>query len=396
MEKNNTQSQAKALLRKYLHGDCTPEEEMKVLNWYQSLDKLSNIDVSDVDFQIQAKKIKRDTIESLSRKRNTPLQLLFQRHRYFLRIAGIFAVFIILGIITFNYYRSSHISQTHVASAVHPEARDILLPVDSLPSLRLPDGRITYLGGNLLLNEKSIDVSLIKEENGTILYKVQQNSNEKYLSSLTRETIIFSSPKGYKSKLLLADGSTVFLNSGASLEYPIVFKKESRNVKLIGEAYFEIAHAMDRPFYVETQQAKIKVLGTKFNVRAYSDEVTTTTSLIQGTIRLITPKSNVILKPGDQYSTNENGFSMLNKGVDLSDVTSWKDGYFSFNDAKITDILEQLGRWYNIEEINIVKNSEEKITGTFQQSNSLRDVLDRLEEVSDIKFEIKGRRLMVL
>src|SRR5690606_16414922 len=120
------------------------------------------------------------------------------------------------------------------------------------------------------------------------------------------------------------------------------------------------------------------------------------TSLIQGTIRLITPKSNVILKPGDQYSTNENGFSMLNKGVDLSDVTSWKDGYFSFNDAKITDILEQLGRWYNIEEINIVKNSEEKITGTFQQSNSLRDVLDRLEEVSDIKFEIKGRRLMVL
>lgn len=273
------------------------------------------------------------------------------------------------------------------------DADDIYLPQDSLPFILLPDGDTQLLeesGDNVLPHA---GVKLIKDEDGNIVYAVQHQVN---LEASSDKKIVFSTPKGHSSKILLSDGTQVWLNSGSSLEYPAIFSATERRVKLIGEGYFDVARQTEKPFYVETEKGPvIEVLGTSFNVAAYQEEGKTTTTLVDGVVRLLGHNHKMILKPNEQVAGSAHDATWRKQVVNVDDFISWKDGYFSFNARSIEEILAVVQRWYSIENIEFKHYSKERFTGTFKRTKSLKSLLLKLEKISNVKFHIKERRIVV-
>lgn len=277
---------------------------------------------------------------------------------------------------------------------VRQHVNDIYLDPDSLPTLQLPDGNRQLLTTDIKNSLRDVGVKLLKSEDGQVIYEVQQHGGSQNL--LPQKKVVFSTPKGHASRILLADGTQVWLNSGSSLEYPVFFSGTDRRVKLQGEGYFDVAHNKEQPFYVETDLGPlIQVLGTSFNVSAYEGEHSTTTTLVRGSVRLISDDNNMVLIPNEQVIAGRNERMWTKSKVNVDDIISWKDGYFSFNASSVEDILDKVQRWYNIEEIEYKYQSEEEFTGTFKRTKSLRSLLEKLEKISNIKFDIKERRIVV-
>lgn len=271
---------------------------------------------------------------------------------------------------------------------------DIYLATDSLPILQLPNGNRQLLAADTKNLLEDVGIKLLKDDDGQIIYEVQQHAVSQSLSP--QKKVVFSTPKGHSSRILLADGTQVWLNSGSSLEYPVFFSGTERRVKLQGEGYFDVAHNKEQPFYVETDLGPlIQVLGTSFNVSAYQGEHSTTTTLVHGSVRLISDDHNMVLAPNEQVIAGRNERMWKKNKVNVDDIISWKDGYFSFNASSVEDILDKVQRWYNIEEIEYRYKSDEEFTGTFKRTKSLRSLLEKLEKISNIKFDIKERRIVV-
>src|SRR5690606_27213140 len=139
----------------------------------------------------------------------------------------------------------------------------------SVPFLQLPNGEIQLLEGGSSNTLAETGVKITQGSAGEVIYEVQQADD----SRSQQENIVFTTPKGQSSKILLIDGTEIWLNSGSSLTYPAAFSDKERRVKLTGEGYFEVAHDATKPFYVETDEGPlIRVLGTSFNVSAYKGE----------------------------------------------------------------------------------------------------------------------------
>ncbi len=167
-------------------------------------------------------------------------------------------------------------------------------------------------------------------------------------------------PRGQRSELLLPDGSKVWLNAESKILYPEKFNHQNRIVMLQGEAYFDVTKS-EKPFIVKTDRIDIEVLGTEFNVMAYPNEKSITTTLVTGKVNVkrINPETKklqkAILTPNHQaiYDKNEDRFIL--DQVDVSTFTSWKQGKLIFDKAPIIDIVNALERWYDVE-INLQKN----------------------------------------
>ncbi|NGM62644.1 FecR family protein [Sphingobacterium sp. SGG-5] len=273
------------------------------------------------------------------------------------------------------------------------KADDIYIIPDSVPFVQLPNGEIQLLeeSQSNVLAETGVKIRV--GENGERIYEVQQIADGRMSQA---EDMVFTTPKGQSSKVLLIDGTEVWLNSGSSLTYPRSFSGKERRVKLTGEGYFEVAHNKEKPFYVETEKGPlIRVLGTSFNVSAYKGENKTTTTLITGLVRLTGDHHNLLLKPSEQVIASHNDRIFHKKQVNVNDFISWKDGYFSFNGQSVPEILAEVRRWYNIQQIDYTYMPEERFTGTFKRTKSLRSLLLKLEKISNVKFEIKERRIVV-
>ena len=156
-------------------------------------------------------------------------------------------------------------------------------------------------------------------------------------------------PYGKRSKILLADGTLVHLNSGSTFMYPSTFDGASkREVYLEGEAYFEVSKEKDRKFIVQTKYKVIEVLGTKFNVLVDLDERYFETVLVEGSVSVNTNKGNKILNPAQSYSIIDNKIEEI-KSVKTSIYTAWIDGKLKFHDHSFSDVIQQIERIYNIE-----------------------------------------------
>lgn len=272
---------------------------------------------------------------------------------------------------------------------------DIYLANDSVPFVRLPNGAIQLLDGNISASLVGAGVDISKGENGETIYQVQRHVDPSSLEEW--RNMVFSTPKGQSSKVILHDGTQVWLNSGSSLEYPVAFSVTERRVKLVGEAYFDVEHMRDKPFYVETDKGPlIQVLGTSFNVSAYKEDQSATTTLIEGSVQLIGKNNQTVLRPNEQVIAGMHDHVLKKERVNVADFISWKDGYFSFNGQSIPEILATVQRWYDIEEIDYTYLPKEKFTGTFKRTKSLKSLLVKLEKISNVKFQIKERRIVVM
>ena len=211
-----------------------------------------------------------------------------------------------------------------------------------------------------------------------------------------------STPTGRQYHIQLPDGTEVWLNAASSIHYPTVFSGTERVVDITGEAYFEVAKDAARPFKVKAGQgAQIDVLGTHFNVNAYSNEPAIATTLLEGSVRFRGrggpngEEKSELLKPGQQtqYDQASHALTVAND-VETAQVVAWKNGKFDFNDMGLKKVMQQLERWYDIDVVYEKNVPDIKFFGKMTENIPLNDLLIILEK-SKVHFQMQGRKLIV-
>lgn len=234
------------------------------------------------------------------------------------------------------------------------------------------------------------DISITKTKEGEVVFTVKSVNTTEPPTYSTIQT-----PRGGQYKINLPDGTQVFLNAESSLRFPNRFSTIDRAVKLIGEGYFEVTKDKKRPFIVSTSSQMIRVLGTQFNVNAYNDKKSVKTTLVEGSVSVVIGnKAPVLLRPGQQSSSNDNG--ILVRDVDLNEAIAWKDGYFMFKNDSIEDVMSEISRWYDVNVMYNDGNPNVKFTGAVSKTKNISAILKAIEETSNVKFKIQGKNITVL
>lgn len=193
-------------------------------------------------------------------------------------------------------------------------------------------------------------------------------------------------------KISLADGTNVWVNSSSELRFPAQFAKNERRVFLKGEAYFEVAKDASKPFYVETGDMKVRVLGTHFNVSAYEQRNKTT--LLEGSVEVTSATKSVVIAPGQSAEWTEG--SLRVRKANLQKVMAWKNNEFFFQEDNIVSIANQLKQWYDLD-ISLTKEVSltETYSGEIRRDVRLSEVLKMLEFVSKLDFTLDKNKLLI-
>lgn len=260
-------------------------------------------------------------------------------------------------------------------------------------TLTLADGRQVVLDNSADEKLKAAGI-LVKVDGGQIVYDMRNASPENETAKMAYNTI--ATPVGSNYQLVLPDGTKVWLNAMSSLKFPVAFSGNERNVELIGEGYFEVARDKSKPFFVNTDGVKIKVLGTHFNVSAYRNDGQVKTSLLEGAVELAAGNKLTRLQPGEQGVYTANASSIKKEQFNANDIMAWKNGYFIFRDESIEDIMKKVSRWYNIEVVYEAGAEQKKYGGKYLKSSPLAELLTSLELTGTVHFKKDGRRVIVM
>lgn len=206
-----------------------------------------------------------------------------------------------------------------------------------------------------------------------------------------------ATPRGMDFKVILPDGSEVWLNAESVIEFPSAFTATERRVQLKGEAFFKVARNEDCPFIVTSDQLKVKVLGTEFNFKTYATEAPHV-SLVKGAVEVFRPgdeSPSAILQPGQDATPDPKG-GLRVQSVDTYAVTQWVNGFFYFDNQPLVDILCELGRWYNLGVVfRNTASMEDKIHFSASRSESIDEALKNLNSLRKFKVSMQGNNLMV-
>lgn len=233
-------------------------------------------------------------------------------------------------------------------------------------------------------------VQVVKLDSGFVAYQGGKNNSSEAVAFNTLTT-----PRGGQFKIMLPDGSLVWLNAASSLKYPAVFTGDKRVVELAGEAYFEVAANARQPFYVKSKGQEVMVLGTSFNINTYDDEPVAVTTLLSGKVKVSGASFSGVMQPGEQVQRKGSDNWQLIKDVDTDNVMAWKKGLFSFDRADVTTVMRQLARWYDVTVIFETKNRQQQFMGEIPRNVSLDKALEILK-FSDIHYIVTGRTIKII
>jgi ferric-dicitrate binding protein FerR (iron transport regulator) len=213
------------------------------------------------------------------------------------------------------------------------------------------------------------------------------------------EIVVFSTSYGETKQVILPDKSVVWINAGSSLKYPSKFIEKNRSVKLKGEAFFSVTKDLARPFIVKTPNLSVKVLGTKFNLKAYPDDDQVVASLQEGKIDIQTAqRQHRELTPNEQLVYNNQTSTLKINKISSGDIPDWKNGNLLFSDATMGEILQTLKRHFNISfDIDqAIDLSTEHYTIKFERNENLEQILQVLTDVAGDFYYFKENGQMVL
>ncbi len=195
-------------------------------------------------------------------------------------------------------------------------------------------------------------------------------------------------PAGQRAEITLKDGTKVWLNAKTKLSFPDSFSGKTREVKLDGEAFFEVAHDKTKPFIVDAGKYQVKVLGTKFNLRTYPETEIFETSLLEGSVEInLGSKRGVMLKPNERIS-NVDG-SMVISPIDNTDDFLWKDGIINFDNLTFPEIVHKLELYYDTKiEVKNNKILGNHFTGKFRVKDGIEHILEVLQLKNNFSYTI--------
>ena len=284
----------------------------------------------------------------------------------------------LLGIIATGLYfwntAGNKTATTYVKNDVAPGSNKAVLI--------LGDGSRVALdsAGNQTLRQGTI---AIHQQGGQLQYDQQGTE-----TSVSYNTL--STPRGGQFQIILPDGTKVWLNAASSLRYPTAFTGGERRVEITGEAYFEVAKNAAMPFRVKiSREATVEVLGTHFNINAYTDEAAIRATLLEGKIKVM----DVVLNPGEQAQITT-GIN-IQRHVDTSAVMAWRYGLFNFEGQNLKEVMRQLSRWYDIEVIYEGTVPDIVFGGKMLRNINLSQLLKVLED-AEVHFTLEeGRKLII-
>ena len=253
--------------------------------------------------------------------------------------------------------------------------------------LTLSSGQQVMLADTIVhVNEKGMVISNFPDKE--LVYKIMNDT-------MKTETIYntVTVPRGGEYKLVLADGTIVWLNSDSHIRYPVTFSGNTRQVELEGEAYFEVAKDVEKPFIVRMNEYNVRVTGTQFNVRNYLNESLATT-LVEGGVQIERKGKVDRLRPGQQAVLENNEIRI--RVVNVEEQVAWRHGAFGFTQCRLENIMEELARWYDIDVFYMNQQVKDyHFSAWFKRSSSINEVINILEKTKKISLDLKGRILTV-
>ena len=281
------------------------------------------------------------------------------------------------------------------SSSPKEESRPLIQPGTQQAQLTLPDGSV------IDVDKKEVNVVVdgiqVKYKEGVLSYQPtvttqHEEKNVEEQSAKSNELVI---PRGGENTVILADGTTVHLNAGSKLTYPVRFVGKRRLVALEGEAYFDVAEDENHPFVVQTHLGDVIVLGTAFNVNAYINASVCYTTLVRGKVKFSAPNVEAItLLPGEQAVVSANGSEK--RTVDLEEYVGWVEGLYVFNNRSLGEIMETFERWYDIQvyyETEDLRNIT--YSGSLKRYGTINSFLEALELTGDLTYKISGRNILI-
>jgi transmembrane sensor len=281
-----------------------------------------------------------------------------------------------------NLPRVSVIAENTVHKDVKPGRDKAFLILSDGQTISLAEHRSGLLG-------KDAGMEILKTAGGKIEY-IDRNSTQ---TSLKNRINILRTPMGGRYRVVLPDGTEVWLNAASQLTYPANFKdQKERKVELQGEAYIEVAKDPAHPFIVQTDDQQIRVLGTHFNVNAYHDDGGSKTTLLEGSISAASSHSKAIIEPGQQVVSGSGG-TLKVVVADIELAVAWKNDQFMFESEPIKLLMKKVARWYDVDVIYGQDVPDVRFNGSISKFANISAVLKILESTGKIHFEVSGRKV---
>lgn len=385
-------SEIQKLLHKFILNQCDPQESNEVVDYYRK-NKLTNDfpTVDDIKLllnetpkmdPVTADKMFSKIMTIATETENTQIKTKKTPVLKYLSIAA--TILVLLGI-----------GWSYQKEAFSQKSDPILTNTNEI-TLQMENGEIQVISEGKKTKVTDSKGNIVGNQNGNkIVY-----DTETALEKLVYNTIKI--PYGKRFELQLSDGTTVHLNSGTTLKYPVKFiAGENRQVFLDGEAYFDVTKDKTHPFVVNADNLNVRVLGTHFNVSSYPEDDLTDVVLVEGSVGLHTSNEkfnadkNTILKPGFKGSFNRKDNHIDTKPVITDAYTSWIKGGLTFRNMSFKNITKKLERRYNVTiETQNTKLANEKFNASFGDE-PIEKVLSYFNDVYGIKYTIKNDQILI-
>ncbi|SEM37063.1 FecR family protein [bacterium A37T11] len=376
------EQEIREILARYVAGTSTAAEKELVDSWF---DRYYNQRMQDGPTLPDPENLASEVWTRLQAQQVPAPRQLSKYYRYLP-----YAAILLVALATTLYFYSSLIVN-HKSNIVNDIA-----PGYNQATLTLADGRKVALDSaqsGIIVNTEAITY-----DNGRKVEGLRPKVEGEEVRQL-----VLSTPKGGQYQIILSDGTKVWLNAASTLKYPSRFSGNRREVTLEGEAFFEVNTGdvganKYSPFIVKSKNQEILVLGTSFNVTAFTDEKETKTTLITGKVQVKAQNLKLktynlqLLSPAQQALVK--GDSLTVSKVDVASTIAWKNHEFNFNNTPLKDIMRQLERWYNVEVVHIDQLPDKNFYGQMSRDVKLSQVLAMIRETSHLTFIIEGRRLI--
>jgi ferric-dicitrate binding protein FerR (iron transport regulator) len=391
MEKINSIIEISELIARDIGGQLSQQEKEHLKKWIGSSEQNRKLYEKIVDGKNLAERnIVYESIDAEKAWKKVSLVFTPQQQRrrivpILFRYAAAILILVFLGVT--SYWLINEKQQ----KMVQPIAG--ILPGTTQAVLILANGENVNLSNDSTIDVIEKDGTVIRKSNKELNYAEQVSKNPQ--KPLLNTLIV---PKGGEYSLVLSDGTRVIVNSMTKLVYPVSFTGDKREITLEGEAYFEVFKDKSKPFIVNIKGLQVEVLGTSFNVKAYSDDKQSFTTLVEGKVKLnsVLQTSVVqILEPDQQAVFDPSTSAIFARKVDARQFIQWTTGKYTFTNQPLDEMMKTLARWYDFnyqfEEASL-KNI--RFEGGLNKYQSIDPILEIINKTGKVKVSVKGKEVL--
>jgi transmembrane sensor len=383
---------AQALIKKYLEGTATPEEEALLQSWYldmardqPSIPREQEPDYPTIGAEILQKlRAEQQELPALDQPKAKPII------RIWPRVAVAAAILLALSL---GSLLVLHKKPEPAVVEAQPTNND-LPPAGIRATLTLLDGKTIPLDSTQNNSLAQQGNTTLQSHDGRLSYSPVQPTKPDTTQHTTPGYNTLTTTPGEHYAVVLPDGTKAWLNAGSSIVYPITFAGNERRVTVTGEVYLEIVHNPKQPFRVTVKGQTVEDIGTHLDIKAYDDDSTINTTLLEGSVKLHKGPASVTLKPGQQATIRPNDNAFQLKATDTVSAIGWVNGYFSFDRADIQTVMHEMARWYNVQVIFKGTLPKTMFKGKVYRNINASEALKILSYFG-VHFRIEGKTIIV-